>query len=183
VNAQIFLPNNSQSKPSAGSSRTVEKEIGNSFLLTALAHHTAVSFIQRFLSSSQNIPRIQPIIEKQRSKKSDLWDTLGFPYTKDGSTRPELSELIMIEMTCQEPTLPPNEVPGVLGVRVYGGRLFSVSCKSRNSLYAALDIGILKQSNRLSAFLRVNKDMAGSRAKCRRWGNFSEWRTPLIISS
>jgi hypothetical protein len=80
----------------------------------------------------------------------------------------------MIEMTCQEPTLPPNEVPGVLGVRVYGGRLFSVSCKSRNSLYAALDIGILKQSNRLSAFLRVNKDMAGSQANCRRWGNFSE---------
>jgi hypothetical protein len=37
-------------------------------------------------------------------------------------------------------------------------------------LYAALDIGILKQSNRLSAFLRVNKDMAGSRSKYRRWG-------------
>jgi hypothetical protein len=58
VYAQIFLPNNSQSKPSAGSSRTVEKEMGSSFLLTVLAHHTIVSFIQHFLSSSQNIPRI-----------------------------------------------------------------------------------------------------------------------------
>jgi hypothetical protein len=58
VNAQIFLPNNSQSKPSTGSSRTVEKEMGSSFLLTALAHHTVVSFVQHFLSSSQNIPRI-----------------------------------------------------------------------------------------------------------------------------
>jgi hypothetical protein len=65
----------------------------------------------------------------------------------------------MIEMTCQELTLPPNEVPGVLGVRVYGGKVIQ---------------RVLKQSNRLSAFLRVNKDMAGSRAKCRRWGNFSE---------
>jgi hypothetical protein len=80
----------------------------------------------------------------------------------------------MIEMTSQEPTLPPNEVPGVLGVRVYGGKVIRMSCKSRNSLYAALDIGILKQSDRLSAFLWVNKDMGGSRAKCRRWGNFSE---------
>jgi hypothetical protein len=72
----------------------------------------------------------------------------------------------MIEMTSQEPTLPPNEVPGVFGVRVNGGRLFRMSCKSNNSLYAALVIGILKQSNRLSAFLRVNRDMVGSRAKC-----------------
>jgi hypothetical protein len=55
-----------------------------------------------------------------------------------------------------------------------GGRLFRMSCKSRNSVYAALDIGILKQSKRLPAFLRVNKDMAGSQEKCRRWGNFSE---------
>jgi hypothetical protein len=31
-----------------------------------------------------------------------------------------------------------------------GGRLLSRSCKSRNSSYAALDIGIPKQSNRLS---------------------------------
>jgi hypothetical protein len=38
---------------------------------------------------------------------------------------PKLSELIMIEMTSQEPTLPPNEVLGVLGVRVYGGEGYS----------------------------------------------------------
>jgi hypothetical protein len=50
----------------------------------------------------------------------------------------------MIKMTSQEPTLPPNEVPGVFGVRVDGGRLFRKSCKSRSSLYAALVIGILK---------------------------------------
>jgi hypothetical protein len=74
----------------------------------------------------------------------------------------------MIKMTSQEPTLPPNEVPGVFGVRVDGGRLFGKSCKSRSSLYEALVIGILKQSNRLSAFLRVNNDMVGSRAKCSR---------------
>jgi hypothetical protein len=29
----------------------------------------------------------------------------------------------MIKMTSQEPTLPPNEVPGVFGVRVDGGKV------------------------------------------------------------
>jgi hypothetical protein len=75
----------------------------------------------------------------------------------------------MIKVTTQKPTLSPNKVQGVFGIRADGGgRLFRKTCKSRNSLYAALVMGILKQFNRLTDVLKVNSEMVGSRAKCSR---------------
>jgi hypothetical protein len=53
-----FPPKQFPKQTTAGSCRAVEKEMGCSFFLTVMAHHTVVSFIQHFLSSSQNIPRI-----------------------------------------------------------------------------------------------------------------------------
>jgi hypothetical protein len=90
------------------------------FFLTVVTQDTVVSFIQHFPPSSQNIPSIQPIIEKQPSKKLDPWDAFGFPDVYNGSTCPELSKLILIEVATQKPTLPPNQMPGILGTKADG---------------------------------------------------------------
>jgi hypothetical protein len=94
--------------------------MSSSFFLTVVTHDTIVSFIQHFPSSSQNIPSIQPIIEKQPGKKLDPQDTFGFPDVKNGSTGPELSKLVLIEVATHKPTLPPNKMPGILGTRADG---------------------------------------------------------------
>jgi hypothetical protein len=90
------------------------------FFLAVVTQDTVVSFIKHFPPSSQNIPSIQPIIEKQLSKKLDPWDAFGFPDVKNGSTGLELSKLILIEVATQKPTLPPNKLTGILGTRADG---------------------------------------------------------------
>jgi hypothetical protein len=120
VDAKICPPYNTQGKPSINSSRAAEEEMSRSFFLIVVAQDTVVTFIQHFPPSSQNIPCIQPIIEKQPSKKLDPRDAFGFPDVKNGSTGPELSKLILIEVATQKPTLPPNKVPGILGARADG---------------------------------------------------------------
>jgi hypothetical protein len=94
--------------------------MSSSFFLTVVTHDTIVSFIQHFPSSSQNIPSIQPIIEKQPGKKLDPRDAFGFPDVKNCSTGPELPKLVLIEVATQKPTLPPNKMPGILGTRADG---------------------------------------------------------------
>jgi hypothetical protein len=108
--------------------------MGSSFFLTVVTHYTVVSFIQHFPSPSQNVPCIQPIIEKKPGKKLDPRDASSFPNVKNCPTRPEFPELVSIKVATQKPTLPPNKVPGVFGTRADGGRLFRKACKSRNSL-------------------------------------------------
>jgi hypothetical protein len=94
--------------------------MSSSFFLTVVTHETIVSFIQHFPSSSQNIPSIQPIIEKQPGKELDPRDAFGFPDVKNGSTGPELSKLVLIEVATKKLTLPPNKMPGILGTRADG---------------------------------------------------------------
>jgi hypothetical protein len=95
--------------------------MSSSFFLTIVTHDTIVSFIQHFpSSSSQNIPSIQPIIEKQPGKKLDPRDAFGFPDVKNCSTGPELPKLVLIEVATQKPTLPANKMPGILGTRADG---------------------------------------------------------------
>jgi hypothetical protein len=97
--------------------------VGRSFFLTIVTHYTVVSFIQHFPSPFQNVPCIQPIIKKQPGKKLDLRDAFGLPYAKNCPTRPEFSELIMIKVATKKPTLPPNKVPEVFGIRADGGKV------------------------------------------------------------
>jgi hypothetical protein len=94
--------------------------MGSSFFLTVVTHYTIVSFIQHFPSSSQNVPSIQPIIEKYPGKKLDPRDAFGFPDVKNCSTGPEFSKLVLIEVATQKPTLPPNKMPRILGTRADG---------------------------------------------------------------
>jgi hypothetical protein len=94
--------------------------VGSSFFFTVATHNTIVSIIQHFPSSSQNIPSIQPIIEKQPSKKLDPWDAIGFPDVKNCFTGPEFPKLILIEAATQKSTLPPNKMPRILGTRADG---------------------------------------------------------------
>jgi hypothetical protein len=108
--------------------------MSRSFFLVVVAQDTVVSFIRHFPPSSQNIPSIQPIIEKQPSKKLDPRDAFGFPDVKNGSTGPELSKLILIEVATQKPTLPQIRCHESLEPGLMGGRELRKACNSRYSL-------------------------------------------------
>ena len=68
----------------------------NSFLPIVMTENTIVAFLQKFMSSSQHIYSIQPIIKHQPSKEFDLGDTFGFPNPSDCWGRDLNGEMILI---------------------------------------------------------------------------------------
>jgi hypothetical protein len=95
--------------------------MGSSFFLTVVTHYTVVSFIHHFPSPSQNVPCIQPIIEKKPGKKLDPRDASSFPNVKNCPTRPEFPELVSIKVATQKPTLPPIRCQESLELGLMGG--------------------------------------------------------------
>lgn len=123
ASGEKFLPDNSQCKPSANCRGTIEEKVFSSFLNIIMALNTIVAFLKHFPSSPQHITRVQSVIECQPSNELDFWDTFGFPSPNNTSTRPELSELVLIVVSGYESMLPQMNCQESLEYRSMGGRL------------------------------------------------------------
>jgi hypothetical protein len=64
-----FIPGDSQSKPSTGSSKTIKEKMLSGFLNPILTHHTVVSFCKMLLSPFQNISCVKSVIKKESGEK------------------------------------------------------------------------------------------------------------------